>query len=79
VNASYVALVLVLSVTCLALAVLGPGRFSVDSAAGISITGWAGGGVALGVAVVATAGLLTTFWRPERKAAEPSEAEAARS
>jgi hypothetical protein len=30
--------------------------------------------VALGVAVVATAGLLATFWRPERKAPEPSEA-----
>jgi putative oxidoreductase len=53
-------------VTCLALAVLGPGRFSADSAAGISITGWAGGGVALGVAVVATAGLLATFSRCSR-------------
>lgn len=72
--------VLVLSVACLALAVLGPGRFSVDSAAGITVTGWAGGGIALGVAVVATAGLLATFWRPKR-AADPggpggSEAEA---
>ena len=56
--------VLVLSVTALALAVLGPGRLSVDSAAGIGITGWAGGGIALGVALVATAGLLATFWRP---------------
>jgi putative oxidoreductase len=59
--------VLVLSVVCLALATLGPGRFSVDSAAGITITGWTGGGVALGVAVVATAGLLATFWRPQPK------------
>jgi putative oxidoreductase len=56
--------VLVLAVTCLALATLGPGRVSVDNAAGISVTGWAGGGLALGVAVVATAGLLATFWRP---------------
>ncbi|TDV49863.1 DoxX family protein [Actinophytocola oryzae] len=56
--------VLVLSVVCLALAVLGPGRLSVDQAAGIEVSGWAGGGIALGVAVVATAGLLALFWRP---------------
>lgn len=56
--------VLVLWVTSLALAVLGPGRVSVDSAAGISITGWAGGGIALGAAVLATGGLLATFWQP---------------
>jgi putative oxidoreductase len=57
--------VLVLSVVCLALAVLGPGRFSVDNAGGIDVTGWAGGGIALGVAVAATAGLLGLFWRPQ--------------
>lgn len=56
--------VLVLAVVCLALATLGPGRLSVDNAAGITISGWTGGGVALGVAVVATAGMLATFWRP---------------
>jgi putative oxidoreductase len=56
--------VLVLSVVCLALAMLGPGRFSLDHAAGIEITGWAGGGVALGVAMAATAGMLAMFWRP---------------
>src|ERR1700687_4113621 len=44
--------VLALSVVCLALATLGPGRVSVDAAAGITVTGWAGGGIALGVAVV---------------------------
>ena len=60
-NASYVVLLL-------ALAVLGPGRFSVDAASGIAVTGWAGGGIALGVAVVATAGLLATFWRPKHAA-----------
>jgi len=66
--------VLVIAVVCLALATLGPGRFSVDNAAGIEITGWAGGGIALGVAVVATAGLLATFYRPApRKAAAPGE------
>jgi putative oxidoreductase len=56
--------VLVLTVVSLLLAVLGPGRFSLDNAFGVEITGWAGGGVALGVAVVATAGMLATFWRP---------------
>jgi len=57
--------VLVLAAISLALGVLGPGRLSVDHAADIEITGWAGGGIALGVAVGATAGLLATFWRPE--------------
>jgi putative oxidoreductase len=56
--------VLLLSVVSLALATLGPGRLSVDAASGISVTGWTGGGIALGVAVVATAGMLVTFWRP---------------
>jgi putative oxidoreductase len=57
--------VLVLTVVALGLAAFGPGRWSVDSAAGITITGWAGAGLALGVAVVATAALLATFWRPQ--------------
>ncbi len=56
--------VLVLSVVCLALATFGPGRWSADSAAGITITGWAGGGIALAVAAAATAGMLAVFWRP---------------
>jgi putative oxidoreductase len=56
--------VLVLSVVSLALAVIGPGRFSLDNAAGSEITGWAGGGIALGLAVVATGAMLATFWRP---------------
>ena len=59
--------VLTLAVVALVLAVLGPGRWSVDNAAGIELTGWTGGGIALGVAVVATGGLLGTFWRPEPK------------
>jgi putative oxidoreductase len=63
--------VLVLAVVSLALAILGPGRLSVDSAAGLALKGLAGGGIALGVAVVATAGLLATFWRPQPKQATP--------
>ena len=56
--------VLVLAVTSLALAMLGPGRLSLDHAAGAEVTGWAGGGIALSAAGAATAGLLATFWRP---------------
>ncbi|MFI1293243.1 DoxX family protein [Streptomyces sp. NPDC020792] len=69
--------VLVLAVVALALAVFGPGRWSVDHAADIELTGWLGGGIALGAAVVATGGLLATFWRPERRTssvADPASA-----
>lgn len=62
--------VLVLSVVSLALAVSGPGRLSIDAAAGIEVTGWAGAGIALGLAVVATGGLLALFWRPLPAAAD---------
>ena len=73
--------VLILAVVCLMLGALGPGHFSVDYAAGIQVTGWAGAGIALGVAVVAVAGLLATFYRPAPKqpaasAAVPAEAAA---
>jgi putative oxidoreductase len=71
--------VLTLAVVSLALAMLGPGRFSVDSAAGIAVTGWAGGGIALGVGLVATGGLLATFWRPAPKKAPAAEQPAAQT
>ena len=67
--------VLVLAVVSLALGALGPGRFSLDRLLGIDVTGWAGGGIALGVAVVATGGLLATFWRPRPRVEVPAEAE----
>ena len=51
-------------------------RYSLDDTAGIEITGWAGGGVALGVAVTATAGMLATFWRTTPKQAPAAEAPA---
>ena len=60
--------VLVLAVVCLAIAALGPGPASVDAAAGIVVDGWAGAGIALGVGVLGTTGLLATFWRPARTA-----------
>ncbi|MGV9675997.1 DoxX family protein [Nocardia sp. NPDC003482] len=59
--------VLALAVTAVATALLGPGRLSIDHAAGIEITGWAGGGIALGLGVLATAALLAVFWRPADK------------
>jgi putative oxidoreductase len=62
--------VLVLAVVSLALAIIGPGKASVDNVAGAELTGWAGGTIALGVALVATAGLLATFWRPTRVEAD---------
>jgi putative oxidoreductase len=67
--------VLTLAVACLALAMLGPGRYSVDAAAGIAVTGWAGGGIALGIGVVATAGLLATFYRPAPASAPAAASE----
>jgi putative oxidoreductase len=69
--------VLVLAVVCLLLGTTGPGRFSIDNAAGIEMTGWLGGGIALGVAVLATAGLLATFYRPAPAARAPAPAAAA--
>jgi putative oxidoreductase len=65
--------VLTVGVVALALALLGPGKYSIDHAAGISIQGWLGALVALGVAVVAVAGLLATFYRPAPAAAAVPE------
>jgi putative oxidoreductase len=62
--------VLVLTAVSVLLAVAGSGRLSVDDAAGIAVTGWAGGGIALGVAVAAVAGLLATCYRPAPKPAD---------
>jgi putative oxidoreductase len=56
--------VLLIAVVCMMLGALGPGHFSVDYAAGIQITGWAGLAIALLVAVAAVAGLLATLYRP---------------
>jgi putative oxidoreductase len=64
--------VLVLTVVSVALAMLGPGRLSLDAAGGIGVSGWAGGAIALGVALLATAGLLAVFWRPQPAPPEPA-------
>jgi putative oxidoreductase len=68
--------VLVLAVACVALAMLGPGDVSLDAAAGIDIDGWAGGGLAAGVGVAGTAGLLAAFWRPGAQLPEATAGEA---
>ncbi|WP_280268668.1 DoxX family protein [Nocardia wallacei] len=60
--------VLVLAVLALALAALGPGWLSIDHAADIDVTGWAGGGIALGLAALSTATLLAACWRPRSSA-----------
>lgn len=64
--------VLLLSTVSLGLSVLGPGRFSLDNTVGTEITGWAGGSIALGVAVLATVGTLAAFWRPRPKKKAPA-------
>ncbi|MGW0246153.1 DoxX family protein [Nocardia goodfellowii] len=67
--------VLVLGVVALALAVLGPGSASIDAAAEITIAGWTGGALALGLGLAGTVALLVACWRPE-PADTPSEAAA---
>jgi putative oxidoreductase len=64
--------VLVLAVTSVALAALGPGKFCLDDAFGIVVDGWPGAVVAAGVAVVAVAGLLATMWRPKTPTPTPA-------
>ncbi|MGC0367381.1 putative oxidoreductase [Rhodococcus sp. 27YEA15] len=56
--------VLFIAVTALVIAITGPGRVSVDAALGIVMAGWAGFGVALGLAVVGVAALLGATYRP---------------
>ncbi|WP_217562130.1 DoxX family protein [Streptomyces sp. GbtcB6] len=58
--------VLVLGTLAVALGAWGPGKYALDTAADITVTGWAGAGVVLAVGVVATAGLLAVFWRPRK-------------
>lgn len=60
--------VLVLGVACVVLGLTGPGAISLDDAADITVDGWAGGAVALGVGAAATVILLAATWRPERSA-----------
>lgn len=61
--------VLTLSVVGFALAMLGPGGWSLDRASGLDahILGWTGLWIALGAGVGGALALLGAFWRPERR------------
>ncbi|GGN97406.1 DoxX family protein [Nocardia rhizosphaerihabitans] len=56
--------VLVLAVVAVALGILGPGRSSLDHAFDITVTGWPGGAIVLGLGVASTTGLIAAFYRP---------------
>ncbi|MGP0032655.1 MAG: DoxX family protein [Acidimicrobiales bacterium] len=63
--------VMVLTVSAFALAMLGPGGWSIDNAAGLtSLWGWTGLWIALIGGVGGSAALLLAFWRPERSPAK---------
>ncbi len=66
--------VLMISVVCAAIAILGPGRASLDNAIGIELDGWVGAVIALVLGIGGSALLLATAWRPERKPAESTSA-----
>lgn len=68
--------VLVLGVVALAVALAGPGAASLDGALDIVIADWAGGVIALSVALVGTLGLLVTTWRPVASTDERDVADA---
>ncbi|MEX5633557.1 DoxX family protein [Parafrankia sp. FMc2] len=60
--------VLMIAVVAAGIAILGPGKASLDHAIGIDLDGWAGGLIAVGLGVVGSAGLLGGAWRPEKPA-----------
>jgi putative oxidoreductase len=65
--------VMTLTFCGLALSCLGGGRWSIDHAIGIfDPPGWLAAGLCMAAGVVGAAGLLVTFWRPERKPAVPA-------
>jgi putative oxidoreductase len=53
------------------ISLLGPGRWSIDRAAGLlGLAGWTGLWIALGAGAGGAALLLAGFWRPAPKATE---------
>jgi putative oxidoreductase len=60
--------VLFIAGVCLALGILGPGRYSLDRTLGIddNLDGWTGAAIAL-IGVVGAVAMLAACWRPERK------------
>ncbi|SQD95250.1 MULTISPECIES: DoxX family protein [unclassified Parafrankia] len=62
--------VLMIAVLCLGIAILGPGKASLDHAIGIDddLNGWVGAIIALVLGVGGSVGLLVTSWRPNKPA-----------
>jgi putative oxidoreductase len=58
--------VLMVSVVCAAMGLLGPGAASVDRLLGTDVAGAAGLAIVVGVGVLGAAGLLAATWRPTR-------------
>lgn len=56
-----------IAVVATAVAIMGPGRWSVDHALGVHIDGWAGAAVALGLGIGGAVLQLTTSYRPESR------------
>lgn len=56
--------VILVAIVAVALAVVGPGRWSLDEAFGLDLAGVGWGAIALVGGVLAAAGLLVTFYRP---------------
>ena len=58
-----------IAVTATALAMLGPGEWSLDHALGIDddLDGWTGLALSAGLGIVSAAGLLAACWRPDPK------------
>lgn len=59
--------VLVISLACAAVGVMGAGRWSVDHAIGFDVHGLAGLALSAGLGFGAAVGLLALFWRPPAK------------
>jgi putative oxidoreductase len=55
-----------IAVVAVAVAVLGPGRWSLDHAVGIHLDGWSGGLIAAGLGITAAVAQLAVCYRPER-------------
>ena len=60
--------VFILGVTAVAIALLGPGRWSIDRAIGIddNLDGWFGLAISAGGGLAAAGGLLGVFYRPPK-------------
>jgi putative oxidoreductase len=67
--------VMTLTVLGLVIAIVGPGNWSLDPAAGLQphLVGWTGLWIALGAGGGGALALLAAFWRPERKAVSGPE------